>query len=319
MMKRLVSLFLFAALLVSAAPLSWPAAAEAVEITQEQYDLINKALEDDSKELPVGEEFRILVDPSDLSIVKGLNPDWVNILVLGTDTGGRALNYGRTDAMIIASVNAKTGQMKLTSLVRDMFVQIPGLMRENRINTANAFGGPLLAMKTVNEVLGLNIDRYCSINFRGFSSLVDYLGGVELTLSASEATIVQALHVEGPQVLNGTQALDYVRIRKTDNNFLRNERQRKLLSSLLDKIKKSNMDVIMGAVAEAFKTIATNLTTAEVIALLPAVISNVDALDMLSLPQEGAFKYHTTEWGAAVVLFDSDKVKEAFHSFVYGQ
>ena len=77
--------------------------------------------------------------------------------------------------------------------------------------------------------------------------------------------------------------------------------------------------MIMGAVAEAFKTIATNLTTAEVIALLPAVISNVDALDMLSLPQEGAFKYHTTEWGAAVVLFDSDKVKEAFHSFVYGQ
>lgn len=317
-MKRLLSILLAALMLLPMVLLPAAVHAQEVEITQEQYDLINKALEDDSKELPVDEQFRVSVDPADLSVVKGLDEDWVNILILGTDTGSLVLNYGRTDAMIIASVNAKTGQMKLTSLVRDMFVKLPGLKQKNRINTANAFGGPLLAVKTVNEVLGLNIERYCSINFRGFSSLVDFLGGVELTLRPEEASILQVAHTDEPQLLDGTKALAYVRIRKTDNNFSRNERQRKLLSTLFEKIRRSDMDVVMGAVAETFKTIATNLTTAEVIALLPAVIGNVDALDMLSLPEAGAFSYHTTDWGAAVVNFDGDKTKEAFHNFVYG-
>lgn len=318
-MKQFLSLILTAILLLPlmAAPVS--SLAETMVLTEEQYELINKALEDESKELPVDEQFRVMVDPADLSVVKGLDADWMNILVLGTDTGSLALNYGRTDSMIIASVNAKTGQMKLTSLVRDMYVEIPRLKRQNRINTANAFGGPLLAMKTVNEVLGLNIEHYCSINFRGFSSIIDYLGGVELVLNEGEASILHLPHVEEPQLLNGTKALDYVRIRKTDNNFFRNERQRKLLSSLLEKIKKSNFDVILSTVAEVFKTIATNLTSAQVVALLPAVISNSDALDMFSLPPSGTYSYHTTDWGASVVRFDADKTREAFHSFVYGK
>lgn len=288
-------------------------------LSEEQIAAINIALDDESKEMPIDEEFRVQVAENDLSVVKGLDEDWLNILLLGTDTGSIELNNGRTDAMLVLSLHTKTGQMKLTSLIRDMLVTIPGYKIQNRINTANAFGGPLLAMKTVNELLGLNIERYCSINFTGFRDVVDYLGGVTLTLSAGEVRIVQAQRGDEPQVLNGEQALNYVRIRKIGSNFARNERQRKFLTAILDQVKKNSTDQIIDAVTAGFKAIATNLTTKEVIALLPTIISNADTLDMLSLPQEGTYKFATTKTGASVIEFKEEEARSAFHAFVYGK
>ena len=315
-MKSLLCFTLLIMLLVSTIPLhtAW---AE-ISPTDGELEALVIALMDDTKEVPVGEQFRIFVNEGDLSVTDGLNDDWMNILILGTDTGNVTLNYGRTDTMIIASVNVKTGKMKLSSLVRDMFVQIPGLKQPNRINTANAFGGPLLAMKAVNEVMGLNITHYCSINFQGFADIIDQLGGVELTLGPAEATEAGTIHSDKPQTLNGAQALAYVRIRSLDNNFGRNERQRKLLSSLFEQVRKSDMNAIMLAVTATFKAIATNLTAGEIISLLPAVLKNSDQLDMLSLPAEGSFTYMTTASGASVVEFDNEATQKAFRSFVYG-
>lgn len=318
-MKKAVSICCLLALLTGVM-FPTPATAGQAELTlsDEQIAQINAALDDESKDLPIGEEFRVHVDANDLSIVNGLDEDWMNILLLGTDTGNIKLNYGRTDAMMVLSLNTKTGQMKLTSLVRDMLVEIPGFKIRNRINTANAFGGPLLAMKTVNEVLGLNIEHYCSINFGGFREVVDYLGGITLTLSGAEASIVAARHSTDPQVLNGEQALSYVRIRELDNNFGRNERQRKFLTAVLEQVRISSIDKIIGAISGGFKAIATNLTTGEVFALLPALIRNADDMAALSLPQEGAYKFSITASGASVIEFDTDKVRGVFHAFVYG-
>ncbi|MHC1785575.1 MAG: LCP family protein [Christensenellales bacterium] len=320
-MKRFLSLVCLAALLLqNLPPLAAAAQAEAasgIELTDEQMRQIDLSLLDESKEMPVGDQFRLHVSADDLSVQEGLDEDWMNILILGTDTGNKRLNYGRTDAMMIASLNTRTGKIKLTSLVRDMLVDIPGLRNQNRINTANAFGGPNLAMKTANQVLGLNITHYCSINFAGFASIVDYLGGVELALSIEEAKIVGARYTTEPQVLSGAQALSYVRIRQLDNNFGRNERQRQLLVSLLNKVKTSSLDKALGAVTETFKTISTNLTAFEVIMMLPAVLRNGEQLDTLSLPSAGAFQYATTSWGASVVTFDQAATRQAFTDFVY--
>lgn len=289
-----------------------------VTLDDQQIMQINAALEDENKDLPIDEKFRVHVEPNNLSQAKGLDKAWLNILLMGTDTGDIRLNFGRTDAMLVLSINTQTGQIKLTSLVRDMLVSIPGYNIKNRINTANAFGGPLLAMKTVNEVLGLNIERYCSINFSGFEDVVDYLGGVSMVLSSAEAGTVNARRTEEAQLLTGEQALMYVRIRHLDNNFGRNERQRKFLSAVLEQTKQSSFDQIIDAVAAGFQTIATNLTTSEVIALLPSVIQDANTMDTLSLPQEGAYTFSTTSAGASVIEFDADAVKEAFHAFVYG-
>lgn len=287
-----------------------------VELSKEEATALLEALESAEHELPVGDSFRITISPDDLSVQEGLDPDWQHILLMGTDTGNKVLNYGRTDTMIIASINAKTKQVKLTSLVRDMLVDIPGLNSQNRINTANSFGGPLLAMKVVNEVMGLNITRYASINFSGFSTLIDTLGGVEIKLEDGEAGIIQARRADGAQTLNGDQALEYVRIRNLDNNFGRNERQRKLLDALFRKVISLGMNEIISLVPPVVELISTNLSTSEIIGLLPVFLSATDGLDMLSLPQADAFHYYQTDKGASVVIFDEQAARNAFFSFI---
>ena len=292
---------------------------EPLEFTAEQLAEISAALDDNEKLLPVDERFRVQVNEGDLSITSGLDDRWLNILLLGTDTGDLRLNYGRTDAMMVLSVNTDTGEMKLTSLVRDMLVDLPGMKLQNRINTANAFGGPLLAVKTVNEVLGLNIQHYCSINFKGFREVIDDLGGVKLSLTGGEASLVGGRSGSEPQLLSGEQALHYVRIRELDNNFGRNERQRKLLTAVLEQGRHSGYNQVMNAITSGFRAIATNLSTGEVISLIPAVLRNAEEMATLSLPREGEYQFKTTSSGASVVAFDLEQTRAAFHNFVYGQ
>ena len=287
-----------------------------VELGDEDAAALLEALESAEHELPEGDSFRITVSPDDLSVQEGLDPDWQHILLMGTDTGNKVLNYGRTDTMIIASINVKTKQVKLTSLVRDMLVDIPGLNSPNRINTANSFGGPLLAMKVVNEVMGLNITRYASINFSGFSTLIETLGGVKIVLSAGEASELKMRHNDEPQMLNGEKALEYVRIRNLDNNFGRNERQRKLLDALFGKVIGLGMNDIISLVPPVIELVSTNLSTGEIIGLLPVFLSDKDGLDMLSLPQADAFHYYQTDKGASVVVFDQEAVRREFLAFL---
>lgn len=287
-----------------------------VELSEQEATALLEALESAEHELPVGDSFRITISPDDLSVQEGLDPDWQHILLMGTDTGNKVLNYGRTDTMIIASINAKTKQVKLTSLVRDMLVDIPGLNSPNRINTANSFGGPLLAMKVVNEVMGLNITSYASINFSGFSTLIETLGGVKIVLSAGEASELKMRHNDEPQMLNGEKALEYVRIRNLDNNFGRNERQRKLLDALFGKVIGLGMNDIISLVPPVIELVSTNLSTSEIIGLLPVFLSDKDGLDMLSLPQADAFHYYQTDKGASVVVFDQEAVRREFLAFL---
>ncbi len=298
-------------------------AEQAPTLTQEQIDEINAALADQETELPINEAYRVTVDPNDLSVTPDLDPAWMNILLLGTDTNSTKLNYGRTDAMIIASVNVETGEVKLTSLVRDMWIDdIPLLHWTNRINTANAFGGPLLAIKTVNEVLGLNIERYCSVNFRGFRDIIDSLGGVTIILSGAEAKIAGVSGRDEALLLNGEQALNYVRIRELDDNFGRNNRQRKLLNAMLVSAKDSPVSEVLAAVTDAFRAMDTNITMPEIVKLIPVILKNTGDAAMLSLPQPGEYHGATMTQGdqnMSVIIFDKEKTRQSAHDFIYGE
>ncbi len=279
---------------------------------------IDRALADDAKKHGVETEFRIDADEQNLSAREGLDENWTHILLMGTDGLYTRLNDGRSDSMLVASLNKTTKEIKLTSLVRDMLITLPDSRSEQRINTANAFGGPYLAVKTVNELLELNITRYCSINFTGFSELIDLMGGVEMTLSQGEARIVGVPYQEEPQRLNGGQALTYARIRKLDNNFGRNERQRKLLEALLQKALRMKPEELLKLVPEALKLISTNLTGSEVVSLLQQVLANKTGVDMLSLPPDKAYHYGQQNGTASVIIFNEEKTRRAFWDFIEG-
>lgn len=314
-MKKLLSLALVVITLVS---LSMGGLASEPEFTQEQLDALNAALIDDNSELTIGEEFRVQVSPDDLSVTSGLDPAWFNVLLLGTDTGGKVLNYGRTDTMMVLSINKTTGEMRLSSLVRDMYVNLPHLKIPNRINTANAFGGPLYAIKVVNETLGLNIKDYFSVNFQGFKSIIDYLGGVTMSLSLAEARIAGAALTTEPQLLNGEQALAYVRIRELDNNFGRNTRQRKLLDAMLKQLlSSSDLNQIMTALTESLKYLSTNMTISELLQLVPPVLRNKIEMEMVGFPITGDWHNEMIGGVMSVVIFDHEKTKEKLHHFIY--
>ena len=274
-------------------------------------------------DLALEEDFRVFVSADDLSVTEGLDDRRVNILLMGVDSAAQSPNRGRSDAMIICSVDKVTGNIRLASLARDLWVPIPGA-GTNRINTANAFGGPYLAIKCVNENLKLNITRYCSVNFRGFAAIVDALGGVDLEITAGEAgQINQADAGEyvraGLVHLNGEQALAYCRIRKIDNNFGRNQRQRTFLQALADKVL-SGYDTgeLLDIAGMLMEYMSTNLSMQDVVSLLIPAASGTPALETYSAPEQGQYRYETIR-DASVVTADLNTVADGLHAFLYGE
>ncbi len=262
--------------------------------------------------------FRVDFDVTDLSVAEGLSPGWTHILLLGTDERGEELNTGRTDAMIVASFSKASGKILLTSLARDWLVNMPGNMGEHKLNAAHAFGGPLYAVKAVNELLGLNITRYLSVNFRGFNRAIEALGGVRVSLSEAEAKRVRVGETEGTYTLNGSQALQFARIRALDNSFGRDGRQRRVLSALKEQAEKLSVAQVMGLLSQVLGMTAANITFDDVTALLPVVLDKDIGVKAISLPSEGFFHYTLTNDGESAVAANPRRMRNAFQAFLSG-
>ena len=313
--------------LTAALMLVWSmAAAEEKTWTDAQWAEMEQAVLAEGDQAEKLDTFPVTVDPNDLSVQEGLDESWMNILLMGTDTGSAQLNAGRTDSMILCSVNTVTGRVKLSTIARDLYVEIPLTGgHKNRINTANRFGGPYLAIKTVNETLKMNVTRYCSINFKGFSAIVDQLDGVDIQLTGGEAEEIgksadyPARDQDGVAHLNGAQALAYCRIRNLDNNFGRSNRQRKFLEAMMDKVMRSNsLDGILGLVEKTMAYLDTNLSAGDVMALIFAVATQYQGLEMNSVPGNGEFTYQVIR-EMDVVVADAEKMTASLHSFIYEQ
>ncbi len=152
--------------------------------------------------------------------IKGVQPGAgdvgrTNILILGADTG--EYDPGRTDTIILISLDPKEKEVGILSVPRDTRVIIPG-RGYNRINTAYAFGGPQLTKRTMEILLGIDVDYYVVVDFAGFEHIVDTLGGVEIDVEKrmKYRDRAQGLYIDlqpGRQVLDGRRALHYIRYR----------------------------------------------------------------------------------------------------------
>jgi LCP family protein required for cell wall assembly len=180
-------------------------------------------------------------------------PKWegtsrVNILILGGDE--RGLNKGevpRSDSMMVVSIEPNTKKALLISVLRDTYVKIPGYGKD-RINAALALGGPELAMKTVSDLLGIEIQYYVYMGFKGFIGVIDALGGVTIDVEKdmdwedSEDDHIYDIHLKkGLQKMDGKTALQYVRFRHDAmSDFTRSERQRKFLTAISEQMQSAN-------------------------------------------------------------------------------
>ena len=206
------------------------------------------------------------IDPDKLDINANLPSNVVNILLVGVDTRSTSLEDGlqNGDVQIIVSINKDDGSIKLTSILRDLYVTIPGYKNKNRINTAYSRGGGQLAMRTINKNFELNIENYITINFYGLASIIDSLGGIDIEMTAKEAKAINTYlrqhppkydnqskdytrenlpNKAGTHHCDGIQAVMYARLRKVDNDFGRTARQRKLMELLLEKVLDGGMSM----------------------------------------------------------------------------
>ena len=214
----------------------------------------------------------------------GDTKDIINILLIGQDT--RTEKDGMSDSMILCTINKEKKTLVMTSVMRDLYVNIrrdDGTYTHNRINVTYFWGG----MERLNEALednfGVVVDYNIEVDFSAFQDIVDIIGGVDIELTALEALKVReavgndcTAH-EGVNHLNGAEALAYARIRKIDSDFHRTERQRTVMMKVFEKCKSMSFSDAWDLVKTVVPMVTTDMSPMDIA---------VHAADILPLMSE---------------------------------
>jgi len=224
-----------------------------------------------------------------------------NIAIFGVDSRQNSLKDGtHTDTIIIASINNKTKDVKLASIYRDTYVNIPGTGYD-KINAAYFKGGYSLALSTINKNFDMDIKEYVTVNFKAVVDVIDRLGGITLDITQEEVkwlngyvrelnringTKVPGITSAGTQTVNGTQATAYARIRYTaGGDFKRTERQRIVINKIFEKVKSSDLETINALINDMLPQIYTNLNSLEILSLAKDIFS-YNIVDQTGFPFE---------------------------------
>lgn len=228
------------------------------------------------------------IDDSAVSVNKYLNHDVINLALFGVD-GRPDVEGNRSDTIMIISINFKTGKTVLTSIQRDTIARIPAnstIKKDSytKINAAYSYGGPELAVKTINENYDLNITDYVTISFQCMIDAVNTVGGVTINIKDDSIlkytnkyindynqlnnTHAKTLTHTGKNHLNGIQALAYSRNRYSDNDFGRTERQREVFNKVFNKLAKLSSLKLANLVTKIYPNIRTSMSTTELSTML---------------------------------------------------
>lgn len=192
------------------------------------------------------------------------------ILIIGVDQ--RAGEPSRADTMMLAIINTDNPELQLLSIPRDTRTIIPG-RGYDKLNHAQAYGGPSLLMEAINDMLDIEIDGYVQLNFNSFKEIIDILGGVEYNVEIRMYNADENINLQpGKQVLDGDKALQYVRYRNSTGDIGRVERQQKFIKELIDqKLKLRNVLKIPELVGEAHRSVKTNISLKDMVSIAMAM------------------------------------------------
>lgn len=256
-----------------------------------------------------------------------INNEIENILLVGLDVRDEGSDKGRNDLTMILTLDFQNKKFKIASILRDSYVNIEG-HDKNRINTAYYFGGPALAINTVNKLFGLDIQKYVKVDFFGLAKIIDALGGITVDeLSKGEAEEIRKYSYKKSSVkagknvkLNGPEAVAYGRIRHTDNDFKRTDRQRYVFQQLLDKIFDMGKLDMMTKINDILPNLETNFSRDEIInksvSVLAAGFSR--KIEQMQVPVKDSYENANIK-GADVLKIDLAENKKALKEFIYGK
>ncbi len=259
--------------------------------------------------------------------------DWWNILLLGCDSYSTN-NHTRSDSMIIVSINRETQQVKMTSLMRDTWVPVPGTKSQHRkLTELCAVGGPELTIQAIDKCFDVEIDDYALISMEGIAEIIDILGGVDVDVTEAERKALnkglfdlsslsgmEKLEESGENVhLNGNQATAFARIRKIDSDYVRTERQRTVLLAMAEKIKNgATIATLLTVVKVLLNYVETSLSTDEIVEIGKLGLSlDLSTVEELRLPADGTFKSGTYD-GIWCIKPNFETNAKLLNDFIYG-
>ena len=239
-----------------------------------------------------------------------------NILLVGVD-GNNMEKGNRSDAMMIATIDEKNNDIRITSLARDTYVDIEGYGTE-KLTHAYAYEGASLLISTINNNFGIVVDKYVAVSFESFEKIIDILGGVEINVSEKEVSQINGVNNSGIQTLNGSQALAYSRIRYIDSAYERDNRQRTVIEALYNKFTNGSSDNIMEIANEVLRYTKTNMAPLEIVSIANKAIKIKDTdFDQVEFPFEEARKDNNISEKGWVIEWDKDYNKDKLNKFIY--
>lgn len=256
--------------------------------------------------------------------------DTLTVAVFGLDSRDGEIESGaNSDVIIIASINNKTGEIKMASIYRDTCLKT-GDDRYRKVNEAYAIGGPKKAVAVLSENLDLQIDEYITVNWASVATAINILGGIDADISTAEMKYINGYITEtvnstgigsfqlkqsGLQHLDGIQAVAHCRIRYTDNDFKRTERQREVIGQMLSKAKTADWATINNIIVTVLPTLSTSFDTGDVIALGRNILK-------YNLSETSGFPFthveKTVDKQAFVFADDLTSNVSELHKFLYG-
>lgn len=244
-----------------------------------------------------------------------------NILLMGRDTRDPD-ERGRSDSMILVSLNQNTNQITMVSLMRDLYVKVEGHGR-TKLNHAYSYGGLELMDQTVEENFGISVDYNLSVNFEAFITVVDTIGGVTVDLYDEEVEYLNENYgwnlAVGENRLTGGQALAYSRIRYVGrDDFERTERQRTVLTSVFNEVKEEDLLTLLKLYESVVPYLATDMTNAQLLSLAATAYGMRDnGILSYRIPTDDLYRDETIRGMMVLVVTDWDALRAELWGYLY--
>lgn len=237
-----------------------------------------------------------------------------NIALFGVDS---KTDKGRSDSIMILTLDQLNKKMKITSIMRDSYVNIPGKGMD-KINHAYAFGGPELAIKTINENFGLNINKFITVNFESLGAIIDSLGGVQLKITEEEVSKIPGINFNGVHTLTGDQALAYARIRYAKGgDYQRTQRQRNIIQSIYESFRYTELSDYPKLISSFLPHVTSNMGSSELLSVGTDFYKTISSgLEQERFPRDGEDK-GTTINGIYYLQYDLNKAKEDMQKYIF--
>lgn len=266
----------------------------------------------------LGNKDNVYVNTADLM----QNEKVVNILFIGVDA--RAQNVAsRSDSMILFSIDKNNKKIKLTSFMRDTWVNMPETKKYAKLNAACTYGGAQYVIDTIEYNFNIKIDNYILVDFESFKTIVDRLGGVHVEVTQKEAKNMREeffLNTQAGEnvLLDGNEALWYSRIRYLDSDFMRTQRQRKVITSVIEKARMTNKFELIDILEDILPLAETNLDPMELtkLAIGAGLFYIRYDIEQAKIPADGTWK-NATKKGQSVLEADIGANQQYLNYFIY--